>query len=303
MSEKTHSHVISPFKSFVAGGFGGVCCVAVGHPLDTIKVRLQTMPHVGPGETPLYSGTWDCTRKTVAADGLLGLYKGMGAPIVGVAPIFAICFFGFNCGKKIFAEDPMHLRKHEILLAGMFSGVFTTAIMAPGERIKCLLQTQSGSHAPPKYKGPIDVIRQLYREGGVRSLFRGTAVTLLRDIPASGAYFLSYEWIKEVLRKSSDSADQLSVGKTLFAGGVAGIFNWLVAIPPDVLKSRYQSAPEGRYPKGIRSVFTEMIAKEGFFALYKGVTPVLLRAFPANAACFLGYEVALKFLNFALPHW
>ncbi|KAF5401538.1 Solute carrier family 25 member 20 [Paragonimus heterotremus] len=102
---------------------------------------------------------------------------------------------------------------------------------------------------------------------------------------------------------SHSNSDQLSVGKTLFAGGVAGIFNWLVAIPPDVLKSRYQSAPEGRYPKGIRSVFTEMIAKEGFFALYKGVTPVLLRAFPANAACFLGYEVALKFLNFALPHW
>ncbi|KAF6767972.1 hypothetical protein AHF37_08802 [Paragonimus kellicotti] len=88
----------------------------------------------------------------------------------------------------------------------------------------------------------------------------------LFNVPASGAYFLSYEWIKELLRKSTDSGDHLSVGKTLCSPA-----------------SRYQSAPEGRYPKGIRSVFTEMIAKEGFLALYKGVTPVLLRAFPANA--------------------
>lgn len=34
---------------------------------------------------------------------------------------------------------------------------------------------------------------------------------------------------------------QLSVSSTLFAGGMAGIFNWLVAIPMDVVKSRLQA--------------------------------------------------------------
>ena len=37
---------------------------------------------------------------------------------------------------------------------------------------------------------------------------------------------------------------------------MAGVFNWLVALPADTLKSRYQSAPEGTYKNGIRSVFT-----------------------------------------------
>lgn len=32
---------ISPVKNFFAGGFGGVCLVFVGHPLDTIKVRRR----------------------------------------------------------------------------------------------------------------------------------------------------------------------------------------------------------------------------------------------------------------------
>jgi len=43
------------------------------------------------------------------------------------------------------------------------------------------------------------------------------------------------------------------------------------------------AAPEGKYPNGVRSVFMELIREEGLLALYKGVTPVMLRAFPANA--------------------
>lgn len=31
---------VSPVKNFFAGGFGGMCLVAAGHPLDTIKVSV-----------------------------------------------------------------------------------------------------------------------------------------------------------------------------------------------------------------------------------------------------------------------
>jgi solute carrier family 25 carnitine/acylcarnitine transporter 20/29 len=51
------------------------------------KVRLQTMPEVKPGESPLYKGTLDCAKKTIAREGFLGLYKGMAAPLVGVTPM------------------------------------------------------------------------------------------------------------------------------------------------------------------------------------------------------------------------
>lgn len=55
------------------------------------------------------------------------------------------------------------------------------------------------------------------------------------------------------------------------------------------------------YPRGIRDVFTKLYKEEGLKALYAGVTPVMLRAFPANAACFLGVEFGLKGLNFVFP--
>ncbi|UYV65141.1 SLC25A20 [Cordylochernes scorpioides] len=237
--------------------------------------------------------------------GFLGLYKGMAAPLAGVTPMFAVCFFGYGVGRKLQQKTPdQELAPHQIFQAGMLSGVFTTAIMVPGERIKCLLQIQAASQDPTtiKYKGPIDCATKLYREGGIRSIYKGTAATLLRDVPASGMYFMSYELLKKALTPAGKSPADLSVGATLFAGGMAGIFNWMVAIPPDVLKSRLQTAPEGTYPNGIRDVFRKTMKEEGIRALYKGTTPVMLRAFPANAACFLGFELTLKFLNYIAPN-
>ena len=216
--------------------------------------------------------------------------------------MYAVCFLGFGIGKKIQQNDPNEeLRYHQLFLAGMLSGVFTTAIMAPGERIKCLLQVQqAGAASATNYSGPVDCAKQLYKTGGIRRIYKGTCATLMRDVPASGMYFMTYEWLQRVLTPEGGSRSDLSVGKTLFAGGMAGIFNWLVAIPPDVLKSRLQTAPEGKY-NGIRDVFRETMKNEGPSAFYKGCTPVMLRAFPANAACFMGFEIALKALNAAFP--
>jgi len=268
---------VSPIKNFFAGGLGGVCTIVVGHPFDTVKVRLQTMPKLVPGEVPLYTGTWDCFSKTVKLEGFRGLYKGMAAPLTGVAPIFAISFLGFGIGKKLQQNHPEDkLTRMQLFNAGAFSALGTTIIMSPGERIKCLLQVQQASSGPTKYNGPVDCVRQLYREGGLRSIYRGTAATLLRDVPASGVYFMSYEWLQEVLSSDPDKKT-LSPLATLMAGGTAGILNWLIAIPPDVLKSRLQTAPEGKYPNGIRDVFRTLIKEEGVTALYRGAVPVLLR--------------------------
>jgi len=290
--------MVHPAKEFVAGGFGGMCCVASGHPLDTIKVRLQTQSK----SNPMYKGTWDCAMKTVKAEGFKGLYKGMAAPLMGVTPMFAVCFFGFGMGKRLQQKTPeQELNAVQLFNAGCLAGVFTTAIMAPGERIKCLLQVQqagTGAAGAPTYKGPVDVVKQLYKAGGLRSIFKGSCATLLRDVPASGMYFMSYDLLKKSMAVEGEGLSPL---KTLTAGGLAGMANWTVAIAPDVLKSRLQTAPEGTYPNGVRSVFAEIMRTEGPRALFRGLAPVMIRAFPANAATFLGFEMALKGLDMLFP--
>ncbi|XP_028850706.1 mitochondrial carnitine/acylcarnitine carrier protein-like isoform X2 [Denticeps clupeoides] len=302
MGEAGPSSRVSPGKDFVAGGVGGACLLFVGHPLDTIKVRLQTQAKISCSHDVFYSGTYDCFRKTVSKEGFRGLYKGMGAPLAGVAPMMAISFFGYGLGKQLLQPEPSIPHTYtQIYLSGTLAGVFTTVIVAPGERIKCLLQVQAAS-GQLKYSGPVDCAVQLYKEQGLRSVYKGTILTLLRDVPSTGVYFLTYEYLKHLLTHEGESVHQLSTPKILLAGGTAGILNWMVALPPDVLKSNFQTAADGRY-KGLKDVLKGLLQEEGAFGLYKGFNAVMLRAFPANAACFLGFEVTLKFLNWLAPAW
>lgn len=52
-----------------------------------------------------------------------------------------------------------------------------------------LLQIQQGSRDKIKYAGPVDVIKKLYAEGGVRSIYKGTVATLLRGMHIVYIYY------------------------------------------------------------------------------------------------------------------
>lgn len=127
------------------------------------------------------------------------------------------------------------------------------------------------------------------------NIYTGYLLSIL-DVPASAAYLSVYEYLKKLFA-GNNPKDKLSPGAILLAGGCAGIANWSVCIPADVLKSRLQTAPEGKYPNGVRDVFKEVIRTEGPAGLFRGFTPVMLRAFPANAACFFGVELTLSLIR------
>ncbi|KAL5534068.1 hypothetical protein ACEPAG_529 [Sanghuangporus baumii] len=285
----------SSAKAFISGGFGGVCAVLSGHPFDLIKTRLQTAK---PGA---YTGAIDAVKKALVKDGVTGLYRGVVPPLLGVTPIFAVSFWGYDLGQKcVVALTPNRTSPQfstaEYAVAGFISAIPQTFVAAPVERAKVLLQIQGQGGGEVKYKGVLDVVRGLYREGGIRSIFRGTGATLARDGPGSAAYFAGYEITKKALIPAGSSPSDLNLGAVIFAGGMAGVCMWSIAIPPDVLKSRIQTAPTGTYT-GIIDCARKTIAADGVAALWKGFGPAMARAFPANAATFLGVEASRKALD------
>lgn len=86
-------------------------------------------------------------------------------------------------------------------------------------------------------------------------------------MPGSGAYFAGNEFAKRMMIPAGGSVADLGPGQLLLAGGtagvlravayfdlpplgvmlLAGIFNWIVSLPADTLKSRFQTAPAGKY--------------------------------------------------------
>jgi len=270
--------------------------------LDLVKVRIQTGGGGG-------AGTFSILQSTFAREGVAGLYRGVSAPIVAIAPVFAVCFWGYDIGQRVVRSissnanssptEPLTIT--ELSVAGALSAIPTTVIMAPSERIKCLLQVQANEIANggvAKYSSMRDCAVQVYKEGGLRSIFKGSFATLLRDVPGSAAYFGVYEWMKrEIIKMQGTESGQLSPIAVLTAGGLAGMANWIVSIPPDVLKSRFQTSAPGRY-NGLYDVFKDLVREEGYSGLFRGLRPALIRAFPANAACFFGMELSRSLLTF-----
>eukprot|EP01087_Luapelamoeba_hula_P016357 TRINITY_DN5027_c0_g1_i1.p1 TRINITY_DN5027_c0_g1~~TRINITY_DN5027_c0_g1_i1.p1 ORF type:complete len:662 (+),score=109.99 TRINITY_DN5027_c0_g1_i1:80-2065(+) len=341
---------LSPVQDMIAGTCAGVSITLVGHPFDTVKVRIQT------AEKGMFAGPIDATLKTIRGEGLRGLYKGMGSPLATIPVINAIVFASYGLAKSWFT-DPENPNKPLTLLqlasAGAFAGIVNSVVVSPVELIKTRLQTQydnpgsvkdamrhllesgrlafswgktpvdgvsgmplmlnsDGSPVQDRYKGPVDVMRRIYRKAGIFGLGRGMSATVYRETPAYVGQFVVYELLKRAMMAQEEkegSADDLNPFQLMFAGGLAGISAWVVSYPMDLVKSQIQAAPDflaakPKYAKsrllfdgGFFSCVRQNVAANGWASLWKGFTPCVARAFPANAAGFLTYELAAKMLR------
>lgn len=109
--------------------------VVVGHPLDTVKIRLQTQE----ARNPLYKGTADCLRSILMKEGIRGIYRGVASPLVGVAGINAIVFGIYGQAQRQMSNADS-LKSHA--LAGGVAGLFQSFICSPMELAKSRLQVR-----------------------------------------------------------------------------------------------------------------------------------------------------------------
>uniref|UniRef100_A0A0E0IWV4 Mitochondrial carnitine/acylcarnitine carrier-like protein n=1 Tax=Oryza nivara TaxID=4536 RepID=A0A0E0IWV4_ORYNI len=313
-------------KDLTAGTVGGAAQLVVGHPFDTIKVKLQSQPTPPPGQPPKFAGAIDAVKQTLAAEGPRGLYKGMGAPLATVAAFNALLFTVRGQMEAVLRSEPgAPLTVSQQVVAGAGAGVAVSFLACPTELIKCRLQAQSAlasaapaaaaaaaspvgggaatatataSVAAVKYGGPVDVAKQVLRsEGGVGGLFKGLGPTLAREVPGNALMFGVYEAIKQYLAGGQDTSS-LGRGSLVVAGGLAGASFWGSVYPTDVVKSVIQ-VDDYKNPKysGSMDAFRKILAADGVKGLYKGFGPAMARSVPANAACFLAYEVTRSALG------
>jgi len=271
---------------FLAGGLGGVCSVVVGHPFDVVKTLLQ-LPRAPGAPRARALGV---ARAALAAGGARALLRGMGAPLAGVAPVFAVCFATYAGAKRAAARAlgraPHALPLPALALAGAASAVPTALLVAPGERLKVLVI--AGAHA-----GPLAAARAV----GARGLLRGAGATLARDAVGSAAYFAAYEAAARAAggRRAWDGGGAGAppppppgAAAALLGGAAAGAAHWLAAMPLDNVKTRVQAGAAGGAREAARAIWRE----GGWRGFYRGLAPALARALPAKAGGRWGVEGA-----------
>ncbi|RKO97811.1 mitochondrial carrier, partial [Caulochytrium protostelioides] len=238
-----------------------------------------------------YRGTWHCLTSTIRNEHVIGLYKGMSSPLVGVAVINSLLFGAYGWFlRRLGPSDPdLDPSVRTIFLAGGASGIINAFFSTPMELIKIRLQnqTQAVVAGQPRFTGNRDVIRHIWRTEGFRGYYRGLAATLVRETPSYGAYFASFEVLSEWL--CPDSSDSLAESENtlpiLVAGGGAGVAGWVITYPFDVIKTQMQAPAASAY-RSVMHCATTLYHRHGARFFFQGLTATCIRAFPTNAATF-----------------
>ncbi|GLC36958.1 hypothetical protein PLESTB_000174200 [Pleodorina starrii] len=293
-------------KDIFAGTCGGISVTLVGHPFDTLKVRLQTQPV----DKPIYSGVVDCARKTVQWEGLGGLYKGVTSPLMGQMFFRASLFGAFGSSKRWLGTNAdgttRPLERIDFYKAGAMTGFVAAFTEGPIDFYKSQLQVQIiRSKQDPNYKPPytsvLECVRNTVRTNGFRGPFQGLSATLLRNTPANAVYLGNFEVFKQSLAAHYGcKPTELSAGAITACAGIAGITYWLVIFPVDCIKSAMQTdsiVPSERKYKDVPTTARLLWAEGGVSRFFKGFTPCLLRAAPANGVMLLTVDKVSQFLN------
>ncbi|KAI1438132.1 mitochondrial carrier domain-containing protein [Xylaria sp. CBS 124048] len=289
-------------KDLFAGAVGGVAQVLIGQPFDIVKVRLQT--------TTQYSSALNAATTIYAKEGPLAFYKGTLTPLLGIGACVSIQFGAFGYAKRYFetanaARFPAAVSKElsygQYYAAGAFAGVANSVLSGPIEHVRIRLQTQPHG-AGRLYAGPLDCARQLSARGGgvLRGVYRGSAVTVLREAQAYGMWFLAFEYMMNAdAARNGLSRKEVPAYKVAFYGGLAGEVLWLGSYPFDVIKSKMQTDGFGqnmRY-KSMRDCFAQTWRAEGMRGFWKGLAPTLLRAMPVSAGTFAVVEATMRAIS------
>uniref|UniRef100_A0A8D8UU63 Mitochondrial basic amino acids transporter n=2 Tax=Cacopsylla melanoneura TaxID=428564 RepID=A0A8D8UU63_9HEMI len=273
----------------------GVMGLLVGHPMDTIKIRAQTMPDKGLGQI---------VTNTFKLEGMRGFYKGFLAPMLTTGITNAI-FFGVHGNTLRFLRDHTGSQRSSAMwyldefLSGSFAGAVNTLVNAPVEAIKTRMQANAAVDSQKFKMGKecsttLSTVKFIKSKEGLPGFFRGGLALFWRDMPSYGVYTALYDFLLTTF-KSTFPTHQLACGfpylASGLAGGFAGIISWAVVMPFDVVKSTLQSdnLSNPKY-KGIIDCFRQNYRQYGLSFFMRGFLITAVRAFPVNYVIFVTYE-------------
>lgn len=294
------------FLGATAGFLGGVCQTYAGQPFDTVKVRMQT------SENALQGGFLRTFANTLRNEGLRGLYRGT-TPALVFGLVENTIAFGVNEQLKRYLLKQQkakggarnaELGLGPLAFCGATGGLVHCMFSCPTEVVKTKLQVVGSP-----FRGPIHCIQSTLQTHGIVGLYKGFVPFVLREVPFYLVFFASYELLCGGMQRFGTTAgsqprsrDSLSAVEIITAGGLAGMIGWSGVQPMDTAMVRMQTGQGvGAECNSLAQVCGTIYRTNGLRGFFPGWAPAMLRAFPANAALFGGFECSRRALHTMFP--
>ncbi|XP_061534760.1 mitochondrial dicarboxylate carrier isoform X2 [Phycodurus eques] len=236
---------------------GAACCT---HPLDLLKVHLQTQQEVK-------KRMFGMAVHVVNNNGVLALYNGLSASLCRQMSYSLTRFAIYETVRDVIgnkSQGPMPF--YQKVLLGAFGGFTGGFVGTPADMVNVRMQNDMKLPAELRrnYKHAIDGLFRVFREEGVRKLFSGATMASSRGALVTVGQLACYDQAKQLVLGTGMLGDNMFTHflSSFIAGGCATF----LCQPLDVLKTRLMNS-KGEYT-GVRHCLQET-AKLGPLAFYK----------------------------------
>jgi len=171
--------------NLASGGMAGATSLLFVYSLDYARTRLanDAKSAKGGGERQ-FNGLVDVYRKTLATDGVAGLYRGFGPSVLGIIVYRGLYFGMYDSIKPVLLVGPL---EGNFLASFMLGWAVTTGAgiaSYPLDTIRRRMMMTSGEAV--KYNGSMDAARKIFAQEGFRSFFKGAGANILRGVAGAG---------------------------------------------------------------------------------------------------------------------
>jgi len=264
---------------------GAACCT---HPLDLLKVHLQTQQE---GKLSILKLTF----RIVKEQGVIALYNGLSASLLRQLTYSTTRFGIYEVAKQTVASSgesvPFYQRIGIAAVAGAAGGLVGT----PADMINVRMQNDIKLPAESRrnYKHAFDGLIRVYREEGTRRLFSGASTATSRAVLVTVGQLSFYDQVKLILLRAGFSDNLIThFLSSLTAGAIATTLTQ----PLDVLKTRAMNAKPGEFSSMWHLI--KYTAKLGPLGFFKGYVPAFIRLGPHTILTFVFLEQLRK--NFGI---
>lgn len=284
--DKVRLWVLMPLGSLVVRG--------IFYPTTLVKTRLQA--------SSAYSGTRDAFRTIWRKEGPHALYKGFSVSLLGlfVGPVYISALEGSKSWLADRAPKSEAAAMAVPMLAGGVASAVGQTLSVPVDIVsqRRMMQVHDGAASP----SALDICRQLWRERGIRSFYRGYGVSLLTYVPSSSIIWGTVHLVQGPLgrlwpRAPRDESQQATrwdgaVRDTVIcmaSGFLAGSTSAVLLTPLDVLRTRMQVL-DGE-PFGVVATAQVLVQERGVAGFMSGATARVMSLGPLFTIIIGGYEL------------
>ena len=271
------------------GGIAGSMAACCTHPVDLIKVHLQTPPGQGQdqSQSKVKLSPVRMAVKVVKNDGVLALYSGLSASILRQLTYSMSRFAIYETARKSLTQDGRQMPFHEKVGVAAVAGAVGGFVGTPGDMVNVRMQNDVKLPKAERrnYKHGLDGLYRVIRDEGPTKAFGGATMATVWASVMTVGQLAFYDQVKGMLLATGQFQDNIYLHVT--ASAMAGCTATVMTQPLDVLKTCMMNASPAY---GSVGACAKDVAQGGPLAFYKGFVPALVRVAPHTVLTFLFLE-------------